>query len=269
LERLRGGQIAVADGKVLAVLPLPIAGLVTDQPLPKAVKLIADLNAAARVLGCDLAAPFMTMSFLALSPIPELKLTDQALTAEDSPDACVVHDPARCTVSHLKPINIRGEASAIFTLNRSRASHLRVRWAGNFKLEVNLVALDGVGEILKQSITSQFVCHFVPSSLTYTTSTGSGRPPLSPSLQIPGMWVLTAGVSELLLSSAVCVSILVSLPKFHGIPMGAALAPEGEQFGFVHVADVVPKFFEHLVFSLHGVVDLGRLAGERRNIVPK
>jgi adenine deaminase len=63
----------------LAVLPLPNAGLVTDQPLPKAVKLIADLNAAARVLGCDLAAPFMTMSFLALSPIPELKLTDQGL----------------------------------------------------------------------------------------------------------------------------------------------------------------------------------------------
>jgi adenine deaminase len=79
LARLRGGQIAVADGKVLADLPLPIAGLVTDQPLPKAVKLIADLNAAARVLGCDLAAPFMTMSFLALSPIPGLKLTDQGL----------------------------------------------------------------------------------------------------------------------------------------------------------------------------------------------
>jgi adenine deaminase len=79
LERLRGGQIAVADGKVLAELPLPIAGLVTAQPLPKAVKLIADLNAAAHVLGCDLAAPFMTMSFLALSPIPGLKLTDQGL----------------------------------------------------------------------------------------------------------------------------------------------------------------------------------------------
>jgi adenine deaminase len=58
---------------------LPIAGLVTDQPLPKAVKLIAGLNAAAHALGCDLDAPFMTMSFLALSPIPALKLTDQGL----------------------------------------------------------------------------------------------------------------------------------------------------------------------------------------------
>ena len=79
LERLRGGQTAVAGGKVLAELPLPIAGLVTDQPLPKAMKLIKDLNAAAHALGCDLAAPFMTLSFLALSPIPELKLTDQGL----------------------------------------------------------------------------------------------------------------------------------------------------------------------------------------------
>ncbi len=79
LECLQGGQVAVANGKVKAELPLPIAGLVTDQPLAKAMKLIDDLNSAAQALGCDLAAPFMTLSFLALSPIPELKLTDQGL----------------------------------------------------------------------------------------------------------------------------------------------------------------------------------------------
>jgi adenine deaminase len=79
LKRLQGGQICVAGGKVKAELPLPIAGLVSDQPLPKAMKLIDDLNAAAHALGCDLAAPFMTLSFLALSPIPALKLTDQGL----------------------------------------------------------------------------------------------------------------------------------------------------------------------------------------------
>ena len=79
LTRLQGGQVAVADGKIKAELPLPIAGLVSDQPLPKALKLIDDLNAAARALGCDLAAPFMSLSFLALSPIPALKLTDQGL----------------------------------------------------------------------------------------------------------------------------------------------------------------------------------------------
>lgn len=79
LTRLQGGQVAVADGKVLAELPLPIAGLVSDQPLDRALKLIDDLNAAAHALGCKLHAPFMALSFLALSPIPALKLTDQGL----------------------------------------------------------------------------------------------------------------------------------------------------------------------------------------------
>jgi adenine deaminase len=79
LERMRGGQVAVANAKVLAALPLPIAGLVSDLSLPKTMALIDYLNAAAHALGCDLDAPFMTLSFLSLSPIPELKLTDQGL----------------------------------------------------------------------------------------------------------------------------------------------------------------------------------------------
>jgi adenine deaminase len=79
LESLRGGQVAVADGKVRSALGLPIAGLVSDKPLDEVIKKIADLNAAAAALGCDLEAPFMTLSFLSLSPIPELKLTDQGL----------------------------------------------------------------------------------------------------------------------------------------------------------------------------------------------
>jgi adenine deaminase len=79
LARLQGGQVAVANGKVQARLGLPIAGLVSDRPLAEVIKGIADLNVAARAMGCELAAPFMTLSFLSLSPIPELKLTDQGL----------------------------------------------------------------------------------------------------------------------------------------------------------------------------------------------
>jgi len=79
LERMQGGQVAVANGKIKAELPLPIAGLVSDRPLKEVMKRIDDLNAAARSLGCDLEAPFMTLSFLSLSPIPSLKLTDQGL----------------------------------------------------------------------------------------------------------------------------------------------------------------------------------------------
>jgi len=79
LEGMQGGQVAVANGKVKAALPLPIAGLVSDRPLKEVMKRIDDLNAAARALGCRLDSPFMTLSFLSLSPIPALKLTDQGL----------------------------------------------------------------------------------------------------------------------------------------------------------------------------------------------
>ena len=79
LVKMRGGQVAVNNGKVQAELPLPIAGLVSDRPLHEVIERIAALNAAARAMGCDLDAPFMTLSFLSLSPIPELKLTDQGL----------------------------------------------------------------------------------------------------------------------------------------------------------------------------------------------
>ena len=79
LEQMRGGQIAIANGKVKAALPLPIAGLVSDRPLKEVMKRIEELNAAARSMGCHLEAPFMSLSFLSLSPIPSLKLTDQGL----------------------------------------------------------------------------------------------------------------------------------------------------------------------------------------------
>ncbi|MGI8964801.1 MAG: adenine deaminase, partial [Limisphaerales bacterium] len=79
LEKMGGGQLVVADGKVEAALPLPIAGLVSNQPLEKVIADAEILNAATKKLGCELAFPFMTLSFLSLSPIPELKLTDQGL----------------------------------------------------------------------------------------------------------------------------------------------------------------------------------------------
>lgn len=79
LEKMRGGQVTVANGEVKAELPLPIAGLVSDRPLNEVIERIAHLNSTAHALGCPLDAPFMTLSFLSLSPIPELKLTDQGL----------------------------------------------------------------------------------------------------------------------------------------------------------------------------------------------
>ena len=79
LQRMGGGQVAIDRGREVAALPLPIAGLVSDRPLPEVVEKIEALKAAAAQLGCSLPAPFMSLSFLSLSPIPALKLTDQGL----------------------------------------------------------------------------------------------------------------------------------------------------------------------------------------------
>jgi len=79
LAAMQGGLVAVSAGAVKASLALPIAGLVSDRPLEEVMQRSAALNAAARQMGCELQAPFMTLSFLSLSPIPELKLTDQGL----------------------------------------------------------------------------------------------------------------------------------------------------------------------------------------------
>ena len=70
LEEMRGGQVAVADGKVEASLPLPIAGLVSDQPLEVVIEKIAELKAAAARLGSALDAPFMSLSFLSQTSWP-------------------------------------------------------------------------------------------------------------------------------------------------------------------------------------------------------
>ena len=79
IERLQGGLAAVANGQVLASLSLPIAGLLSDEPLEAVVAQLGKLEQKARELGARLPSPFATLSFLALPVIPELKLTDRGL----------------------------------------------------------------------------------------------------------------------------------------------------------------------------------------------
>jgi adenine deaminase len=75
-----GGGLAAAKGdEVLALLPLPIAGLMSDRPYEEVGERLKALLAAAAKLGSKLRDPFMAMSFLALEVIPALKLTDQGL----------------------------------------------------------------------------------------------------------------------------------------------------------------------------------------------
>ena len=81
LAALGGGQCVVLDGKVVADLPLPIAGLMSMRSAAEVAAQIGTLNAAARRTGSTLADPFATLSFLALPVIPALKLTDRGLFA--------------------------------------------------------------------------------------------------------------------------------------------------------------------------------------------
>ncbi|MBP1708875.1 MAG: adenine deaminase [Deltaproteobacteria bacterium] len=79
LKAMGGGLVTVSNGKVLADLPLPIAGLMTDVPVREVYLQLKTLHRSATSLGCTLPDPFMTLSFLALPVIPELKLTDKGL----------------------------------------------------------------------------------------------------------------------------------------------------------------------------------------------
>jgi adenine deaminase len=79
IERLGGGLVAAADGKVLESLALPVAGLLSDQPLETVVDRMTRVEKAAFSLGTRLSSPFSTLSFIALPVIPELRLTDMGL----------------------------------------------------------------------------------------------------------------------------------------------------------------------------------------------
>jgi adenine deaminase len=79
LKEMGGGFVCVVDGIVQARVPLPIGGLVSPLPVAELVQQLHTLDAAAAELGCTLEHPCMTLSFLSLSVIPALKLTDQGL----------------------------------------------------------------------------------------------------------------------------------------------------------------------------------------------
>ncbi len=79
IAAMGGGMLVVDNGQVKAKLPLLIAGLMSDRPLEEVRSGLEDATRAARELGCPLEAPFATLSFMALTPIPELKITDQGL----------------------------------------------------------------------------------------------------------------------------------------------------------------------------------------------
>ena len=83
LGELGGGIVVTENFGIRAELPLPVAGLLSDEPLPVVLERSRAVHDAVERQGCAFPAPFQMLSFLALSVIPKLKITDRGLVDVD------------------------------------------------------------------------------------------------------------------------------------------------------------------------------------------
>ena len=79
LSKIEGGIVIASEGKILAELALPIAGLMSTQPFELVQSQLSKLRRIAKNLGVTLEEPFLQLAFLALPVIPNLKITDKGL----------------------------------------------------------------------------------------------------------------------------------------------------------------------------------------------
>lgn len=84
VQAMHGGLALADGGKVIGVLPLPVAGLMSDKTAAEVILELSALNSAYSKLGGILAAPFMALSFISLPTVPELGITDQGLVDVES-----------------------------------------------------------------------------------------------------------------------------------------------------------------------------------------
>jgi adenine deaminase len=83
LIEIQGGFVALCDGKVVAELALPIAGLISDRPFEEVGEGLRRLRRGVAAMGCTLAEPFLQLAFLPLPVIPHLKITDLGMIDVD------------------------------------------------------------------------------------------------------------------------------------------------------------------------------------------
>eukprot|EP00768_Dysnectes_brevis_P004309 gnl/Dysnectes_brevis/3092_a3845_1164.p1 GENE.gnl/Dysnectes_brevis/3092_a3845_1164~~gnl/Dysnectes_brevis/3092_a3845_1164.p1 ORF type:complete len:575 (+),score=153.76 gnl/Dysnectes_brevis/3092_a3845_1164:63-1727(+) len=79
IARMEGGAAVACDGKLMSSIPLPLGGLMSDKPGEEVAASFATLREQVQELGCQVRAPFILISFLALPVIPSLRLTDKGL----------------------------------------------------------------------------------------------------------------------------------------------------------------------------------------------
>lgn len=77
LKESGGGMAVAMDGKLLGIVPLPIAGLMNDKPAEEMAEMVAKLDEGWKEIGCELVSPFMTMALCNLACLPELRLTNR------------------------------------------------------------------------------------------------------------------------------------------------------------------------------------------------
>jgi adenine deaminase len=111
LGEIGGGYVAVRDGEVLASLPLPVAGIMSDKPWESVLEASDSVNAAAASLGCGLDAPFMILAFVGLAGVPDYGLTEKGLIDAATQQFIPVLVCCRCPVhahEHSDPRGFRG-----------------------------------------------------------------------------------------------------------------------------------------------------------------
>ncbi len=79
VAEMKGGLCTARDGAVVASMPLPIGGIMSEKSSAEVAAELETMNGSARGIGCALPAPFMTLSFVSLPTVPELGLTDKGL----------------------------------------------------------------------------------------------------------------------------------------------------------------------------------------------
>lgn len=79
LLRNNGGGLAAVSNSYQESLPLPLAGLMTTEPVSEVIEILKKIHQQVKKMGCQLESPFMSMSFLSLLVIPQLKLSDRGL----------------------------------------------------------------------------------------------------------------------------------------------------------------------------------------------
>jgi adenine deaminase len=79
VAEMGGGLVVARDGQVRAELALPVCGLVTTEPAETVAARVDQMNRILSELGCQMANPFMTLSFITLVYIPAYGITDRGL----------------------------------------------------------------------------------------------------------------------------------------------------------------------------------------------